>query len=358
LETGDTGQSTGTSSLTAATTTKLSNVEVNMVPGSLALPGTALRLMADQNTCAGTSGFLDCQPNLLKVYMNVAKLAVQLAGSTLSKMDLILSALSGKGQFVEPTSAQTVHYDITDEAAYHVLTVSSLGPTLEVKVAGDRVRIKHDDANNTGKTTGERSKIDIDIDYKSTTEFIVDVRVVQLKCDASDIRAPEGIRVKVWYKDGIRTGKAQMYSPRWFDTTGLGSTCDTTPTSLTKAFMFTDFVGDDTSTTAALYLMTDAVVSKSAIQNWSIDQMPTNFASTHPLMCSSNGSGDHLCLADPNPVSGYRNNFCVVKNASHTWNTSCSSTSTLISGGTFLPTEDWELPAGMQSLFAPMPAAL
>jgi hypothetical protein len=116
-----------------------------------------------------------------------------------------------------------------------------------------------------------------------------------------------------------------MYHSRWLFDDEDGVTCDTTPTSDIEMTILTDFVGDDTNTTAALYMAPTTVTQVDDIANYPASDFCTSF----PDFCFQ-GYG----FGDDNLLSSYENDFCVEANEA-TWGAACTSDSQLISTPTY-----------------------
>ena len=337
-------------SLVDSASIKIGNVEANMVPGSLAISTGSLQLL-NGNPCEGL-GFLECQPDLLKLYLDIAKRMVSGANRRLKGMDTLLKSKTGGGSFEadDPTTKQkeTFSYNIVSPTDFQVHTKTSKGPTMFTTVKGNAIEFQTDDTNRLTNSSSESpSRVHTKITYTDDQNFEVDLKLHMTECNDRDVRSPARIRVKVKYSDGIRTGKAQMYNPLWL--IDNDDTCDTIVTDATKIFIFTDFVGDDSSTTAALHLLNSSVTDKLDFPDWSFDQIPGNF----PQICDGN-----YCMGEQKEATSYNNNFCVKPQVTTVWGGSCTSSDARISSGVFLDVADWLLPAEMSVLVDEIPTSL
>src|SRR5690606_10958083 len=126
------------STLTSDVTTNLGTVEENMLPGSLAISTAGLRLQEGDDPCAESDGFFDCQPEMLKLYMDLARTMV---GGT---SDIVAEFSEGFfSDFPVPTdgeavcetltidddeSLDSVEYCVTSESEYAIKINTNLGP--------------------------------------------------------------------------------------------------------------------------------------------------------------------------------------------------------------------------------------
>lgn len=352
--------SSSTTMSTDATAANLETAEENMIPGSLAI-STSLRLADNENPCEGTDGLFDCQPNLLKLYLNMAKNSVTMTREIVTQVGQLLSHLSaGASGFVEvddPSAEVTrIDYKITSAKLYELLIQTPTGVFLYLSVDETKAEkvydIKVDTENSPGGEKSNGAIGQIHLLYTDEDHLRVESTMTAMDCDADDVRAPGSFVIKVNKENGVWQGKAMMYSPRWlwYEAINGTMTCESEPTSTSKMNFFTDFVGDNTNTTASLYMMPSSIAETTQFSSYTASSFCTNY----PSWCVS-GRG----FGDTNPISSYSNPFCVDGVSSETaWGGACSSSSTLISTPTYSDETDWIVPLDLQDLTVTLPTKL
>lgn len=324
--------------------TALATVESGMLPTSLKESGASL---LGGGPCAGTAGFFDCQPNLLRVYLGMAKQSVSVVQGILASVTEHIAKLGvGEGSVTPQDGKLTkISYKIESEDTYELLFETADGPFMYFKAAAGTYELKGD--MGKGPDGDGDGQVHVTVAYTDEDTYATTIEMIGRACDASDIRAPENAVVKVTRDGAVWKGKAHLYLPRWL--VADGTTCDLTPTDSTKMFIDTDFVGSDEKTTAALYMASLAATTTDALTTtYPASQFCTNF----PSACNS-GHG----FGDPNPVADYKNNFCIAKDTATAWGANCTADGD-VGTGTFGPAADWVLPDAMDSLAVTLPTAL
>lgn len=358
-ETAESGTSTTTTTTTttAGTDTKtagaisiISTVESNMVPNSLALSTTALNLQDDGNPCAQADDFFDCQPNLLKLYLSIGQTFVGIAETLLSNVGEITSQVSsGSGELdlSGEEGMDSLQYNITSEEIFTIQLNSTTGPFLylsvDESVTPATIAFKFDAANDPEADADDSTAVNAEISFTDSDNFEIDLLMVGEACDPEDVRAPSNIAISIAKSAGAWKGKANLYMPRWL--VAGEPTCNDTPTDNTKLFMYHDFAGNATNTTASLYMADVNLMEKGAYDTYSIQ----NFCTNYPNLCFAGRSlGSTAVIADT-----YVNPFCVTSTTS-TWGGACSD----IPVTEYSSSEYWLLPAEMEAATVTFPASL
>lgn len=333
---------------TDTTSTNIATVETGMIPGSLAVPTAALKL--EGNPCDGTDGFFDCQPNLLKVYLEMGKNMVKMVGGVVTNLGPGLEKLGvgakGSLEIDDGEEFNKVEYDITSSTEYKILLHAVAGPALYLNVKDARYEIvaSLDNMPDSDKGGLLRSVIE----YTDDTHFTVDTAMSTDDCDPTDVRAPQDFHMIISRAGDLWKGKSMLFMPRW--AISGTPTCDMEPTDTSKMGFYTDFVGDDELATASIYFVPYTATSLAQIDTFAVSKLCDNWSG----LCNS-GYG----FGDPNPVSSYGNAFCVDKAASTTtWNAACDSAESDIATPTYSDASLWDLPTEIETPAITMPESL
>lgn len=335
---------------TTTTSTNISAVESGMIPGSLAVPASTGLKLQGSNPCAGTNGFFDCQPNLLKVYLGMGKNMVSMVSQIVTNVGPAIekfgAGAKGSVEMDAGDDFSKIDYDITDSANFKILMHVTAGPALYLSVADGHYEVIADiglmpDADKGGKLHSV-------IEYTDDTHFTVATNFFTEDCDPTDVRAPQNFDMNIARAGDVWKGKAMLYMPRW--ATAGDPTCDMVPTDTSKLGFYTDFVGDDAVSTASIYFIPYTTTSLASIETFAVSNLCSNWSG----LCN-NGYG----FGDSSPVSSYGNAFCIDKAASSTtWKSACSSTNTDISTPVYSDASNWKLPSEVANPTITMPTAL
>jgi hypothetical protein len=287
---------------------------------------------------------------MVKLYLAIAKMivgqvqtAVSGAGTKLSQMTLPASGSVVPGD--SSTSGITkVDYNATSATDYSLLFHSSSAPFLELVVKDGTYTINMDATKSPNYDATGPGALTAVINYTDDANFTVDTKLLSFTCDPNDVSAPGGIDINISLASGAWQGKAMMMLPRF----GNGLTCNTAPSSSTRLFIYSDFVGDATNTTLSLYMLPDSVTSASDFSTYPGSAFCANF----PLCQSGYGFGD------TKPVASYKNPACVEPTGDPTWGAACTSSDTKISTPTFSDPSLWTLPSALESATVTVPSTL
>ena len=329
------------------TAENLKTVLNNLQPASLT-SDTVL----GENPCATSDGFFDCQPKLLKLYLSFAKSMIELSQQTVAGLSQDLASLkpgdSGSVLVTQDSTTLNVDYEVTTYSQYRILIKDSqLNPIAYFDVNSSLVHITADiDSLSNGKDSGQ---LDIIIDFTDLNNYQMDMVLTDAKCDATDVGAPQNMAIKLQRASGVLKGKAMLYHPRFIFSDAAPMTCKDAGTPASKMLFYTDFVGDDSNTTAAIYLMPPTVDNIANITDYAASAFCTNF----PDWCTSDGHA----FGDPNPVTDYGNDFCVTGSAS-TWNAACSSSESDIATPNYSDSSNWIVPMEFTGMTVTVPDSL
>ena len=327
------------------TAANINVIAANLQPESLVIdPG------ASDNPCVSSDGVFDCQPALLKLYVDLAKQMVDLIEQVVTDIstDLVNANINpgDSGAVTVTSNGETllIYYSVTSFSNYQILIKNYLDVSIShVTVNSSNINVVTDLALLTGSQAS--GILDVKINYTDQSNFDVDVALVDIDCDPVDVHAPQNMLIKIGNSAGVLKGKAMMYLPRWLFSDLNPLTCADEPTVASKATLYTDFVGDVSNTSAAIFIMPTTVSVIADIPNYPGSSFCTNF----PAWCLA-GFG----LGDVNPVSSYANNFCIT-NTNATWNMACNSSVTDIATPNYSASSNWISPADFASLVATVP---
>lgn len=321
------------------TSEKLNAVYENMLPHSLSSSATTL----DEGPCAKTDGFFDCQPELLKMYMGMAK---EILGSSSTMIKMIGEGL---GQHIQPGSSGTleideegddvkkINYDMKSDTKWDVILHTAKGPFVDLAVDGSNYTVQFNQANEgTGlkmEDGGNGGAGRIEVAYVDDEHFDIEIKFGGMGCQENDVRAPQNMIIKI-SRDGAKwQGKAMLYMPRWI---GQDPKCSDAIVDASKMFFYTDFVASEDNATAAIYLADHTVTTADKLP----DHEASDFCTNHPTMCNNGQS-----MGDPNPVSSYTNPFCA-SDAGTNWGSACEG----LPATDFSSADEWELGTQLSDL--------
>jgi hypothetical protein len=191
-------------------------------------------------------------------------------------------------------------------------------------------------------------KVEASVDFTDADNWSVNVYFSNSVCDSPDPGAPSKAKIILSKASGLWTGKAMLYSPRW-EAPGATVTCATSAGGANAIAMYTDFVGNDTSTKAALYLIPATNNNLSSISSFGLPNFCTNFAS------SCGGAGQP---ANNAALSGYANNWCTTGvGTSPTWGNDCSSNAA-VQAASYSNSSLWMTPSVLETYSFSLPISL
>lgn len=334
-------------------TENLTKVNQNFTPASLQSSGTSASLNLTDTTTTGLD-FFSLQPTFLKTYLTMGQSMVSLTTLMVSNFALVLAdkevGKSGSEQVTddEDGSSFTIDYTITSETAYKATIVTDKGRFLHLSVdknaeGKDVYRTILDLENDPDREEDSTSfkRVVTDVVFTSETDFDVEVVLTGAECDSSNISSPSFINIIIDKEGDTWKGKSMFYFPRWLD---RSATCDTEANADNQLYMYTDFVGNDTNTTASLHMANGTFDNVDNIGDFNIENFCTNFSDN----CVEGKFGSGAVIEDT-----YINPFCATAAGAVTWNGACGD----LPASDYGPAADWKTPEGVDDAIA-NPAAI
>lgn len=332
--------------IAAGVVSNLSTISASYTPTSLD-SANASGVVIKSDPCAGVTDFAVCQSNLIREYLQIGKNVVdtlsQLAnsiGSALGKLDDGSTGTSNDGKISWNKSSSTV---------WSILTYGTGGNSVAYFSVNGGVYTLKMNANND-ESDPKDQLLEATVTFNSADDWSVDVFFSNSVCDTGDVGSPSKAHIKLTKSSGLWAGKAMLYVPRWASP-GTTLTCATAaglPGS--EITLYTDFVGNDTSTKAALYLIpaTENTAGIPAIASYDLPDFCTNFAS------SCGGMGEPTAGA----LAAYPNNWCTTgAGTSPTWGDNCN-TNAPVNAASFSSAALWTTPADLKVKSVTLPPSL
>ena len=319
----------------------LSVVSTSYTPASLS-SNTASSVSAQADPCQGVSDFAICQSNLIRAYMQFGKETVDF----LSQIASLIGA--SLGQIPDSNSGTSVDGKIswnkTSGDVWSILMRGTGGDTLSYISINNGVYTLKFDMNKSEDTPINR-QFETTVTYTGADNWSVDIFSFNGVCDALDPSDPSKVHIKISKAAGLWTGKAMLYFPRW-KAPNTTVDCNTVGSTIT---MYTDFVGNDISTKAALYLIPSTESGDlSNIATFDIPDFCTNFGS------ACGGAGEPTAGA----LAAYPNNWCTTgAGVNPTWGDNCAANAP-VSGASFSAGSNWTAPDDLVIKTVNMPASL
>lgn len=348
---------------TSGTAANLSKAEQNMVPGSLAIedqgPGR------DRNPCAYATSLGGCQPALLKIYLNIAKM---MFGQTRSTVTRAAEELNGREAGTGTTRGSMANripamsYKIESDNKWSAFLLGGSG-NLGYVAVDESASVKHytltyDNTTMSGIPTDQKSKVETVVEYTNENNFTLRTTITDRACNPDDVRAPTRIGVHIVKSAGVWQGKATMYSPLWYWTDSSALACGNTPTDLTKTFFLTNFAGDDSKTTASIHMTHGDITDVADITDWPMSAACTD-ASHFSEYCGPPDPETGFTILPLDIATSMPNPYCVTAGSNTvTWGSPCASSESIISTPTYSDTSYWIAPSEFGALSITLPTAL
>ena len=336
------------SNFATTATSNMETIDNDFVPDSMdadatssgSMANTILRASSD-DPCEGTDLF-GCQPRLVKLYLRTSRSFFRSARQFISEMGTNLGQLvDGSSGVANMSDGTTIHYSKVSATEWEVLAVTSGGTFFDVSILGNVYTLKIDN-NNRPETTGDSSKLEIVVNYTDNSNWQVTSTILGSSCNDSDPQAPERIRVIIAKANGMHTGKAMLYSPRWAYFQG-NSSCALDIEDDYTMDLYTDFVASSSAAKAKVYMMKRTVSEVADIANYPMSAMCdvyfANFGFGDATSCST------LFAAFGFDLSSYPNPFCTTGRNHADWGSDCSDVDTTISSASFSASSNWTAPA-------------
>ena len=225
--------------------THIESVTNTTSPGALAL-GTSAGLSGEQEPdisgCFSNYGPGECQKTAIQFYLWLAKQPMLVAKNIIKGVSQLFKTLltSDKGTF-EAEDGTKVEYQIVSTTQFEVLLLSTDGTRIYLnhKAVGD-YEVRYYGPNGAGSDIVQY--LNADILYETETNWSNQIYTVDNKC--SDGGTPP-LSIKIDKTEGLWKGKAMVYTYK------DQSTCEVNTNG--DAGFYTDFVGDDSYVTGAMY---------------------------------------------------------------------------------------------------------
>lgn len=316
----------------------LNSISTNYAPPSL----TSSAVTVQSNPCEGVTDFAVCQSNLIREYNRIGKEAVDATSTIVNALGQALGNLPDGNSGTSEDGK--VSWNKTSSAVWSVL-FRGVGnaPVTYVSINNGVYSVKHD--KNVDETEASDQQIEITVNFTNSETWNVDVYFGNNVCDTTDPKGPTKAHLKVGLANNLWTGKAMLYTPRWEAPGAAAVTC---ASGLSEIAMYTDYVGNSTSSKASLYLIPLSAPNLNTIANYDLPDFCTNFVSS----CGGGGQPTSMGLVT------YTNPFCSTgPSAAPTWGDSCTS-NTAVSGASYSSASLWVTPSALKTYTVTVPTSL
>lgn len=335
-------ESTNTSSNFASTVaTNLQTISDNFTPDSLASASTSSSVHdLDENPCTGTNGLIDCQPNLLKLYLSVSKDQLGMVKQIVSEIGTNLGQLDDGASGTVSETGMTINYSKTDSDTWSVTLINNVSSNTAAYVSVDgsayTLEIDFSEADDDSASVGKYQAL---VNFTNGNTWDLTATMVGAACSDDDVRAPQNVKIRMEKASGLWKGKAMLYHPRWAEFSP-DPTCSSTPSDTNGLNMFSDYVGDNTVAKMNVYMLKRTRAA--------------NEITAHPLsdICSEYAICSSGSIGVETPAS-YPNSACILaSNGDATWNTDCSTEAPAsdVSSASFGSSSDWIAPSDFYGL--------
>lgn len=331
---------TASSTTTSDTVSDLEAVSAGFTPASLENGNETGSISVKQggsDPCATADDLYDCQPILLRVYLDLARTFIDLTKTVIEEVGEGIGDLPDGSIGAVVVEGQTINYSKTSDSLYSILIEENEQPAAFFEVNGSASTLKLD-LDNLSDAGGQEGQVDVALTYTDAENWSVVIFVAGMECDASDPRAPERIHVRVARSGGVWTGKAMFYNGRWLADDDIS--CSTTETDALSMNFYTDFVGNDTAARASVYMLSRSKSDLSDIEDFSMARFAENFGS----------------LDD---TTAYSNPFCnPAETLEAVWDDDCSSLDATLSATAYGSADDWIVPSEFYQTTITLPTSL
>ncbi|MCC2679396.1 MAG: hypothetical protein K0R29_1972 [Pseudobdellovibrio sp.] len=340
-------ETTTSSNISSQVVQNLQTISANYSPDSLSSVSTSsASIQSSDDPCEGVTDFAVCQSNLVKAYISVGKDAVDSVSTLASQVGRALGEVPDGNSGT--SSDGKISWSKTSSDVWSILTRNASNGSIAYFSVNNGVYTLKLDQNNA-ETNPLDQQIEAVITYNNESDWDVDVYFGNNECDATDVDDPSKVRIKMARSSGLWTGKAMIYVPRWQTPGSTAPTCATT-SGANDIAMYTDFVGNNASTKAALYLI-PTTESGTSYAAFDLPGFCTNFASTSPC---GGGAGQ----IPPAFLNSYPNNWCTTgPNTTPTWGDSCS-TNSAVNSASYSSGSNWTAPSVLKGYSVTMPTSL
>lgn len=327
--------SEGTSSnFTSVAASRMAAVSAGYSPGSLSSSGVSV--MSD-NPCAGTNGLIDCQPNLLKLYLGISKQMFDITQQMITSVGGALGDLQdGSSGQTTNSEGQIIVYSKTSASVWSVWLKTGSGVPVAYFASADNVYTLEFDAAQA--EDGSVGKFASTLTYTSDDTWSMTSTIAGAACRDEDARAPQNISIVMKRAGQMWTGKTMMYLPRWAK--NGNPVCSDSVTDAIATNIYSDFVGDNSAAKMSVYML-KRTRAANEIASHPISDMCNEFN-----LCTSGQLGSETLANYPNPV-------CIpATTGDATWNSDCTGVSgaSTVQAASFGPASDWVAPTDFHQI--------
>ena len=340
-------ETTADSNISSQVVSNLSVISSSYTPASLSSNSSASTALSS-DPCAGVTDFAVCQSNLIREYIRIGKDSVDNISSIASQIGSALGQIPDGNSGTSPDGK--VSWNKTSSDVWSILSRNASNGSIAYFSVNNGVYSLKINENND-ETNPQDHQIEATITFNGASDWTVDIYFGNGVCDPLKVSDPSKAHLIVSKSNGLWTGKAMLYVPRWQSPGASAPTCSTAAGASDIA-MYTDFVGNDESAKAALYLIpsTESVVGNITDANYSLP----HFCSLFPSSCAG-GAGQ---LANSNALNAYPNNWCTTgAGTTPTWGNSCPS-NTAVTSASYLNSANWVAPSVLKTYSVTMPTTL
>ena len=349
--------SSGNSNFASSTADNMSAIYNDYVPNSMASGSSSSPALlsasihadgsgaqaSDDDVC-GDSDLFECQPKLLKLYIQMSREVFLVTRQFLVEMGGHLGDLAdGASGVVNTGDGMTVYYSKTSASEWDVVATTSVGTVFDVSVADNVYTLKMNENNNPDSS--DTTEVHVVVNYTDASNWSVTTMFLGEECDPNDPQAPERVKLILAKENDVHTGKAMLYAPRWAHF-NPEPTCSSSDNVYYSMNLYTDFVGNDTAAKVKVYMMKSDVTTdmSSTIGNYSMNKLCDSYYGNF-------GWSQANCKSNFNSYFGYDveatlvNPFCTIGPDNATWGSDCSGTDDTVAGASFGSASDWVTPS-------------
>jgi hypothetical protein len=341
----------------------LKTVEQDYVPESItdtgAGVGTAVvaSKTSDDDICKGVD-FIECQPRLIRAYLQLGKGAVSFTHQIVNKVayDLRGAADNSSGTVTIAEENLTIEYIKKSYDEFDFLVIKDSKPVGLVSAKPESYALQFDiGLLEKDKSDSRGGKMDIKVNYADKNNWSSEITITDLKCNVNKPEDPEKIRLHVGKQGNLWSGQSMFYNGT-AAAFGVTRTCDTVATDDTALVIYTDFVANRVAAKAAMYLMKRTEVSTALIENFGLNGFCTQYAD----LCASLAAA---ISSTPSAVATHlgslENPYCMQRGSAQVlFNNSCQALSPEVSAANFLANDSWLSPAEFHALSVSIPEHL
>lgn len=286
----------------------------------------------DSNTkdiCAGVE-FIECQPRLIRAYLQIGREGVY---STQRLVSGIARSLSGvqdgtSGEFRDDAKNVRITYSKRSAVDFDVLMFEGNVPAGRISAKSGVYNIQFDmgivDKDKPGNLGG---KMDIQVNYVDRTNWDSQITITGIGCNPAKPEDPETARLHVTRKGDVWHAQSMFYNGLAGYYAGAKS-CSVKGNDTTGLVIYTDLVADSTAAKAALYLLRRNEQSVAQLQNYGIN----SYCQNYPDLCQSLATAIGQSASNVSThFTGLKNNYCVHRGNSQVfWNNDCNNVSATI----------------------------